>query len=111
MTGTVQEGFSGTSRREREAAMRLTGRPGEWLWRRLRLGTWFARRKAEKLTGTTAEAGPDAAGRVADRVTGREKAPSRQRGRGRGAAPTATARSGADEARRPFTRHCCSRRA
>ena len=62
--------------------MRLTGSPGEWLWRRLRLGTWFARRKAEKLTGTTAEAGPDAAGRVADRVTGREKAPSRQRGKG-----------------------------
>ena len=67
--------------------MRLTGSPGEWLWRRLRLGTWFARRKAEKLTGTTAEPGPDAAGRVADRVTGREKAPSRQRGKGRGGGP------------------------
>src|SRR3954453_17988697 len=73
MTGTVQEGFSGTSRREREAAMRLTGRPGEWLWRRLRLGTWFTRRKAEKLTGTTAKADPDDTERGADRATHRRE--------------------------------------
>ena len=65
--------------------MRLIGKPSEWLWRRLRLGTWFTRRKAEKLTGTTAKAGPDDAERVADRVTGREKAASPQhRRKGRG---------------------------
>jgi hypothetical protein len=65
--------------------MRLTGRPGEWLWRRLRLGTWFTRRKAEKLTATTAKAGPDDAERRADRAGSREKtASSQQRGKGRG---------------------------
>ena len=58
--------------------MRFTGNPGEWLWRRLRLGTWFARRKAEKLTGTTAQAGPDDTERGADRATDREKATSPQ---------------------------------
>ena len=85
MTRTVQEGFSGTSRRERELAMRFTGKPGEWLWRRLRLGTWFTRRKAEKLTGTTAKADPDDAERGADRATHREKVTSPQhRRKGRG---------------------------
>ena len=65
--------------------MRLTGKPGEWLWRRLRLGSWFTRRKAEKLTGTTAKAGPGDAERATDRVGGRETtASSRQRGKGRG---------------------------
>src|SRR4051812_47952258 len=65
--------------------MRLTGNPGKWLWRRLRLGTWVTRRKAEKLTGTTAKAGPDDAERGADRVTGREKVGApRHRSKGRG---------------------------
>jgi hypothetical protein len=65
--------------------MRLTGKAGEWLWRRLRLGTWFTRRKAEKLTGATAKAGPDDTERGADRVTDREKVASRQhRRKGRG---------------------------
>jgi hypothetical protein len=68
--------------------MRLTGKPGEWLWRRLRLGAWFTRRKAEKLTATTAKAGPDGAERRADRVTDREEATSPQhRGKGRGGPP------------------------
>ena len=65
--------------------MRLTGNPGEWLWRRLRLGTWFTRRKAQKLTGTTAKANPDNAKHGADRVTDREKVASPQhRTNGRG---------------------------
>ncbi len=65
--------------------MRLTGKPGEWLWRRLRLGTWFTRRKAEKLTTTTAKADPDNAEHGADRVTDREKVASPQHSRkGRG---------------------------
>jgi hypothetical protein len=58
--------------------MRLTRNPAGWLWRRLRLDTWFTRRKAEKLTATTAKAGPDDAERGADRVTGRETAISPQ---------------------------------
>ena len=52
--------------------MRLTGKPGEWLWRRLRLGTWFTRRKAERLTGTAAKADPDDAERGADRAIHRD---------------------------------------
>ena len=82
---TLQDGISGASRYEREAAMRLTGKPGEWLWRRLRLGTWFTRREAEKLTGTTAKADPDDTERGADRATHREKVTSSQHHRkGRG---------------------------
>jgi hypothetical protein len=85
MAKIVQEGLSGTSGHESEVAMRLTGKPGEWLWRRLRLGTWFTRRKAEKLTGTTAKADPDDAERGADRVIHREKVTSPQhRRKGRG---------------------------
>jgi hypothetical protein len=85
MAKIVQEGLSGTSGHESEVAMRLTGKPGEWLWRRLRLGTWFTRRKAEKLTGTTAKADPDDTERGADRVTQREKVTSSQHHRkGRG---------------------------
>ena len=65
--------------------MRLTGKPGEWLWRRLRLGTWFTRRKAEKLTGTTAKADLDDTERGAGRATHREKVTSPQhRRKGRG---------------------------
>jgi hypothetical protein len=65
--------------------MRLVRNPGEWLWRRLRLGGWFARRETEKLTETAPEAGGDRTERGTDRVGRREKAASsRQRGKGRG---------------------------
>jgi hypothetical protein len=39
--------------------MRFARNPGEWLWRRLRLSTWVTRRKADKLTATTAKVSPD----------------------------------------------------
>jgi hypothetical protein len=64
--------------------MRLGRNPGEWLWRRLRLGGWFTRRKAEELAETAPGAGGGAE-RGTERAGGREKAaPSRQRGKGRG---------------------------
>src|SRR4051794_8438674 len=74
-----------SGQRRSETAMRFARNPGKWLWRRLRLGSWFARWKAEGRTETAAEAGGDRTERSTDRGDRREKAASsQQRGKGRG---------------------------
>ena len=51
---------------------RLRNRVG-WLWRQLRLGTWFTRRKAEKVVTAAAAVSDERAEPDTDRVSGRTK--------------------------------------
>jgi hypothetical protein len=64
---------------------RLRNRVG-WLWRQLRLGTWFTRRKAEKVVTAATAVSDERAEPDTDRVSGRTKgSPSSQRrGKARG---------------------------
>ena len=45
----------------------------EWLWRQLRLGTWFTRRKAEEVATAAAAVSDERAEPDTDRVSGRTK--------------------------------------
>ena len=64
---------------------RLRNRVG-WLWRQLRLGTWFTRRKAEKVVTAAAAVSDERAEPDTDRVSGRTKAATsgQRRGKARG---------------------------
>ena len=64
---------------------RLRNRVG-WLWRQLRLGTWFTRRKAEKVVAVAAATSNERAEPDTDRVSGRTKGStsSQRRGKARG---------------------------
>jgi hypothetical protein len=64
---------------------RLRNRVG-WLWRQLRLGTWFPRRKAEKVVTVAAATSDERVEPDTDRVSGRTKGStsSQRRGKARG---------------------------
>ena len=64
---------------------RLRNRVG-WLWRQLRLGTWFTRRKAEKVVTAPAAVSDERAEPDTDRVNGRAKGSTspQRRGKARG---------------------------
>ena len=64
---------------------RLRNRVG-WLWRQLRLGTWFTRRKAEEVATAAAAVSDERAEPDTDRVSGRTKGSTsgQRRGKARG---------------------------
>ena len=64
---------------------RLRNRVG-WLWRQLRLSTWFTRRKAEKVVTAVAVVSDERAEPDTDRVSGRTKGSTspQRRGKARG---------------------------
>ena len=64
---------------------RLRNRVG-WLWRQLRLSTWFTRRKAEKAVTAAAAVSDERAEPDTDRVSGRTKGSTspQRRGKARG---------------------------
>jgi hypothetical protein len=64
---------------------RLRNRVG-WLWRQLRLGTWFPRRKAEKVVTAAAATSDERVEPDTDRASGRTKGStsSQRRGKARG---------------------------
>jgi hypothetical protein len=57
-----------------------------WLWRQLRLGTWFPHRKAEKVVTVAAATSDERAEPDTDRVSGGTKGStsSQRRGKARG---------------------------
>jgi hypothetical protein len=64
---------------------RLRNRVG-WLWRQLRLGTWFTRRKVEKVVTAAAAVSDERAEPDTDRVSRRAKGSTspQRRGKARG---------------------------